>query len=120
MADLIEKKPSQAVPVKPKVEPMLVSAKEQGGLTEVKILIRHPMETGQRKDGMGKPVESVFIQNLLVKYKDKEILTAEFGPFLSKDPFLTFKFKGGVKGEKISVKWIDNQGGVRLDDGLIG
>ena len=36
-------------------------------------------------------------------------------PRVSKDPYLAFKFKGGAKGDKISVTWTDNKGDTRTD-----
>ena len=98
---------------------MRVRAIETGGVTEVKILMKHDMETGLRKDNAGKTVPAHFIQNVSVKHKDKEVLAAQFGTSISKDPFLAFKFKGGVKGEKVIVTWFDNMGEKRVDETII-
>ena len=100
-------------------DPMRVRALEQAGVTEVKILMRHDMETGQRKDADGKIIPAHFIQSVSVTYRDKEVLSAQFGTAISKDPFLAFKFKGGVKGEKVSISWIDNKGDKRTDEATI-
>lgn len=100
-------------------DPMRVRAIETGGVTEVKILMKHDMETGLRKDSAGKLVPAHFIQNVSVKHKDKEVLAAQFGASISKDPFLAFKFKGGVKGEKVVVTWLDNMGEKRVDEATI-
>lgn len=100
-------------------EPMRVRALEQGGVTEVKILMRHDMETGLRKTADGKAVPAHFIQNLSVRHKDKEVISAQLGPSIAKDPFVSFKFKGGVKGDKVTVTWSDNKGDKRSDDTLI-
>ncbi|MBC7502324.1 MAG: thiosulfate oxidation carrier complex protein SoxZ, partial [Herminiimonas sp.] len=91
-------------------EPMRVRALEQGGVTEVKVLMRHDMETGLRKDSSGKVVPAHFIQNLSVRHKDREVISAQLGPSVAKDPFVSFKFKGGVKGDKVVVTWTDNKG----------
>jgi sulfur-oxidizing protein SoxZ len=100
-------------------DPMRVRALETGGTTEVKVLMKHDMETGLRKDGAGKLVPAHYIQKVSVKHKDKEVLAAQYGTSISKDPFLAFKFKGGVKGDKVSVTWIDNLGEQRTDEALI-
>ena len=100
-------------------DPMRVRAIETGGVTEVKILMKHDMETGLRKDSAGKLVPPHFIQNVSVKHQDREVLAAQFGTAISKDPFLAFKFKGGAKGEKITVTWLDNLGEKRSDEALI-
>jgi sulfur-oxidizing protein SoxZ len=100
-------------------DPMRVRALEQGGVTEIKVLMRHDMETGLRKDPAGKLVPAHFIQQISVRHKDREVLSAQFGPSISKDPFVGFRFKGGVKGDKITVTWIDNLGDKRSDEAVI-
>jgi sulfur-oxidizing protein SoxZ len=100
-------------------DPMRVRAIESAGVTEVKILMKHDMETGLRKDSAGKLVPAHFIQHVSVKHKDREVLSAQFGTSISKDPFLGFKFKGGVKGDKVSVTWTDNLGEKRSDEASI-
>jgi sulfur-oxidizing protein SoxZ len=97
-------------------EPMRIRATIQGSNTEVKILVRHDMESGQRKDADGKLVPAHFIKSLSVKWNDKVVLDANLGPAVSKDPFFSFKFNGGAKGDKISVSWIDNKDDQRSDE----
>jgi len=99
--------------------PMRIRAASSGDVVEVKILMRHDMESGQRKDASGKLVPPHFIQTLVAKVKDKVVLDAQFGPAVSKDPFLSFKFKGGAKGDKLSVSWVDNKGDTRTDETTI-
>jgi sulfur-oxidizing protein SoxZ len=100
-------------------DPMRIRAIAQGDVTEVKILMKHDMETGLRKDSNGKLIPAHFIQMVSVKYKDREVLSAQFGPSISKDPFLAFKFHGGVKGDKVVVSWVDNRGDKRTDEAVI-
>lgn len=100
-------------------DPMRIRAAVTGDVVEVKVLMRHDMETGQRKDLTGKVVPAHFIKNLQAKWKDKVVLDAQFGPSVSKDPFLSFKFRGGVKGDKVSVTWTDNKGDQRSDEAAI-
>jgi len=99
--------------------PMRIRATEKDGVTEVKVLMSHIMETGQRKDGEGNIVPAHFIQNVVVKNGDKTVLSAEWGPAVSRDPFLSFKFKGGKKGDKLTVTWTDNKGESRTDEATV-
>lgn len=99
--------------------PMRIRANASGDTVEVKVLIRHDMETGQRKDAAGKAVPAHFIKNLVAKCNDKVVLDAEMGTSVSKDPFLSFKFKGGAKGDKVTVSWTDNKGDSRTDEVVI-
>lgn len=96
--------------------PMKIRASTKEGVTEVKVLISHEMETGQRKDAAGALVPAWFITELSAKHNDKVVLSSEFGPSVSKNPYLAFKFKGGAKGDKIAVSWKDNKGETRTDE----
>jgi len=100
--------------------PMKIRAANKEGVTEVKVLVSHEMETGQRKDSTGAVVPAWFITELSAKHNDKLVLSSEFGPSVSKNPYLAFKFKGGAKGDKIVVSWKDNRGETRSDEVVIG
>ena len=100
--------------------PMKIRAANKDGVTEVKVLVSHEMETGQRKDAAGAIVPAWFITELVAKHGDKVVLAADFGTSVSKNPYLAFKFKGGAKGEKVVVSWKDNKGDSRTDEAAIG
>jgi sulfur-oxidizing protein SoxZ len=100
--------------------PMKIRAASKDGVTEVKVLVSHEMETGQRKDSAGAIVPAWFITELTAKHNDKVVLSSEFGYSISKNPYLAFKFKGGAKGDKIVVSWKDNKGESRTDEAAIG
>ena len=89
-------------------DPMRVRATEKDGIVDVKILMKHDMESGQRKDASGKVIPAWFISALNVKAQGKEVFNAQFGPAVSKDPFLNFKYKG-AKGDKLVVNWVDTK-----------
>lgn len=97
-------------------DPMRLRAMNNGEHTEIKILMRHDMETGQRKEADGKLVPAHFIQHVEVKWQDKVVFDAMFGTSIAKDPYLAFKFKGGKKGELVKVSWRDNKGESRSDE----
>ncbi len=99
--------------------PMKIRAASKDGATEVKALISHEMETGQRKDANGAIVPAWFITELVAKHGDKVVLSADLGSSVSKNPYLAFKFKGGAKGEKVVVSWKDNKGDSRTDEAVI-
>jgi sulfur-oxidizing protein SoxZ len=99
--------------------PMKIRANNKDGVTEVKVLISHEMETGQRKDAAGALVPAWFITELTAKHNDRVVLGAEFGTAISKNPYLAFRFKGGAKGDKLSVSWKDSKGETRTDEAAI-
>jgi len=100
-------------------DPMKIRANVVGDSTEVKVLMSHEMETGQRKDAQGKTIPAWHIQSVAATWNGKTVLTAEWGPAVSKNPFLSFKFKGGAKGDKVQITWIDNRGEKRTDEAVI-
>jgi sulfur-oxidizing protein SoxZ len=92
-----------------------IRVSETDGIVDVKILMKHDMESGQRKGADGKNIPPWFINSVVVKAQGKEIFSANFGTAVSKDPFINFKYKGS-KSDKISVSWTDNRGNKRTDD----
>jgi sulfur-oxidizing protein SoxZ len=100
-------------------DPMKIRASIVGDSTEVKILMSHEMETGQRKDAKGQVIPAWFIQNVTVTWNGKTVLAAQWGTAISKNPFLSFKFKGGAKGDKITITWVDSRGDKRTDEAVI-
>ena len=101
-------------------DPMRIRVAERDGVVNVKVLMSHEMETGQRKDSSGKLVPAHFIRSVTASHKGRTVLSAQWGPAVAKNPFLEFNFKGGQKGDKISVTWEDNQGQKRTDEAIIG
>ncbi|MAA67817.1 MAG: thiosulfate oxidation carrier complex protein SoxZ [Deltaproteobacteria bacterium] len=84
-------------------------AKEQGGLVTVKALVKHPMETGQRKDKNGNKIPEHFIQQITAKANGEVIMEAQWSPAVSKNPYLAFQYDG-KKGDTIEIAMIDNEG----------
>ena len=100
-------------------DPMKIRATVVGDSTEVKVLMSHEMETGQRKDSKGNVVPAWFIQTVTATWNGKPVLSAQWGTAIAKNPFLAFKFKGGAKGDKIQITWVDNKGDKRTDETVI-
>jgi len=101
-------------------DPMKIRASVVGDSTEVKVLMNHEMETGQRKDSQGKTIPAWLIQNVTATWNGKTVLAAQWGPAVAKNPFLAFKFTGGAKGDKVQITWVDNHGDKRTDEVVIG
>ena len=87
-----------------------VRAKESKGIVTVKAIIKHPMETGQRKNKKtGEKIPAHFIQQVIGKANGEEVITVNWGPAVSKNPYLTFGYIG-AKGDTVELAWEDNQG----------
>jgi sulfur-oxidizing protein SoxZ len=100
-------------------DPMKIRANAVGDKVVVKVLMSHEMETGQRKDSAGKTIPAWFIQNVSASHNGRVVLSAQWGPAISKNPFIEFRFAGGKPGEKVSVTWTDNKGEKRTDEATI-
>ena len=90
--------------------PMKMRATLGAGYTDVRVLMSHPMETGQRKAPDGKIIPLHFIQNVTVKVNGKTVVEGHVSQAVSRNPVFSFRVKGGAKGDKIEVAWLDNKG----------
>jgi len=97
-------------------DPMRIRAQAAGDKATVRVLMSHEMESGQRKDSSGKLVPAHFINEVSASLNGKVVLTSEWGPSVSKNPFMQFVVKGAKAGDKISVSWKDNKGESRTDE----
>ena len=100
-------------------DPMRIRAQLKGDVTEVRVLMAHVMETGQRKDSAGNVIPALHIQSVTATWNGKPVLSAQFGPAVSQNPVMNFSFKGGAKGDKVIVSWVDTKGEKRTDEALI-
>jgi sulfur-oxidizing protein SoxZ len=98
---------------------MRIRARAQGDVADVRVLMAHEMETGQRKGGDGKVIPAWFIQEVVASHNGKQVMVAQWGPAVSKNPYLQFKVKGAKAGDKIAVTWKDNKGESRTDEAAV-
>jgi sulfur-oxidizing protein SoxZ len=97
-------------------DPMKIRAQMKGDVCEIRVLMSHPMETGQRKDADGKTVPAHFIQTLTVALNGKTVVSGQTGGSVSRNPVFGFKVKGAKAGDKVAVSWVDNKGDKRTDE----
>jgi len=98
---------------------MKIRARLKDGVTEVKVLMIHPMETGRRIDDAGETVPAHFIQLVTATLNGKPVLEAQWGTGISKNPYLTFRLRGANLGDKIAVNWVDNKGATNAIEGIV-
>jgi sulfur-oxidizing protein SoxZ len=91
-------------------EPMKIRAKMEGDAADVKVLMSHPMETGQRKNEKGELVPVHFIQSVIATHNGKTVLDAQWSQAIARNPFLGFRVKGAKPGDKITISWVDTTG----------
>lgn len=100
-------------------DPMRIRAQAAGDKTTVRVLMSHEMETGQRKDSSGKTIPAWYITEVTATHNGKTVMTAEWGPAVSKNPFMQFNIKGAKAGDKVAVTWVDNKGDKRTDEATV-
>ncbi len=98
---------------------MKIRATLKGDVAEIRILMGHPMESGQRKDAAGNSVPAHFIQSMTVEVGGKKIVDGQLGGSVSRNPVFGFKMKGAKVGDKVVVNWVDSQGDKRTDEATI-
>jgi sulfur-oxidizing protein SoxZ len=100
-------------------DPMRIRAQSSVEKAVVRVLMSHEMETGQRKDASGKLVPAWYINEVSASLNGKVVMTAEWGPAVSKNPFMQFTIKGAKAGDKVAVTWKDNHGDTRTDEATV-
>ena len=97
-----------------------VRATASGDSTEVQALIQHPMDSGFVKNAKGELIPPHYIQQVVIEHGGKPVFIADWGPAVSKDPYLKFAFKGGKKGDELKISWVDNKGATDSTTAKIG
>ena len=100
-------------------DPMRIRAQVSGDKAIVRVLMAHEMESGQRKNAAGKLVPAWYIQEVTAFLNGKQVLTAEWGTSVSKNPFMQFVIKGARAGDKVAITWKDNKGDTRTDEATV-
>jgi len=91
-------------------DPMKARATMKGDVAEIRVLMGHPMETGERKGSDGKPIPRHFIQNVTVKLNGKTVVEGHISQAVSRNPVFSFRVKGAKTGDKVEISWLDNKG----------
>ena len=88
-----------------------VRAKAKDGVTTVKSLISHPMDSGLRKNSKtGELIPANHVTEVMAEHNGNTVMSANWGGGISKNPYLSFKFSGGAAGDTIKISWVDNMG----------
>lgn len=93
-----------------------IRAQVQGEITDIRILMQHPMETGQRKDEKGQTLPVNFIQTFALLHNGKPLIEGQLNTSVSKNPLFAFKARGIKAGDRLTVNWTDNLGDRRQDE----
>jgi sulfur-oxidizing protein SoxZ len=94
--------------VKPRIKLDKKEAKK-GDLVEVKALVSHVMESGQRRDSAGKTIPRNILNRFSCTVNGKEVFAADFEPAISANPYIQFRFKAQESGPVV-LTWIGDDG----------
>ena len=98
-------------------DPIKIRATVQGEFTEIRMLMQHPMETGQRKDpATGKTIPAHFIQTFSLSANGKSLIEGQLNTSIARNPLFAFRARGLKVGDRVLVSWIDTQGDRRSDE----
>ena len=94
--------------VKPRIKLDKKEAKK-GDLVEVKALVSHVMESGQRRDNAGAVIPRKILNKFVCTVAGKQVFAADFEPAISANPYIQFKFKAEESGPVV-LTWTDDDG----------
>lgn len=101
-------------------EPMKIRAQMKGDIADIRILIKHPNETGLRKDPeSGKPIPAHYIQSMTLDVAGRRVVEGRTNITLSSNPVLAFKVRNAKAGDSVAVSWVDNFGDQRTDKAVL-
>lgn len=101
---------------KPRVRAPKSAAK--GEVVEIKTLISHEMESGQRKDKEGNPIPRKIINKFTCTMNGEDVFSAQLEPAISANPYLSFFVKVEEPAD-LKFTWVDDDGSVYEDDARI-
>lgn len=80
-----------------------------GDVIEIKTLISHVMETGQRKDRDGKTIPRNIINTFTATFNGKEVFKVDLQPGISANPYMAFHMRVPGPGD-LELSWLDDSG----------
>ncbi len=81
----------------------------KGDIVEVKALVSHVMESGQRKDSAGNTIPRKILNKFACTVNGKQVFAADFEPAISANPYIQFKFRALESGPVV-LTWTDDDG----------
>jgi sulfur-oxidizing protein SoxZ len=94
--------------IKPRVKVPKTAAK--GEIIEIKTLISHKMESGQRKDKKtGEKIPRKIINKFTCTYNGVEVFSADWHPAISTNPYMAFNTVATESGT-LEFAWVDDDG----------
>lgn len=87
-----------------------IKAVRDGDGVEVRALIDHPMSIGQLDKASGRYVNAHYIEEVVIALNGKPIIEADWSPGVARNPYLSFRVRDTMPGDKLSLSWKDSAG----------
>ncbi len=100
-------------------DPIKIRAQVQGDITDIRVLLQHPMETGQRKDERGQLIPAHFIQTFAIAVNGAPLIEGQLNTSVSRNPLFAFRARGIKAGDRLTVSWTDSHGERRSDEAIV-
>ena len=85
--------------------------KDKSGGHVVMVLVKHPLDPGNRKDKKtGKKVPAHYVKTMVFTHNGGAVAQASLGPAVSKNPLTQILLTNSNSGDTVSVQWTANQG----------
>ncbi|WP_374326607.1 thiosulfate oxidation carrier complex protein SoxZ [Azonexus sp.] len=97
-----------------------IRAQIQGDNALIRVLMQHPMESGQGRDETGKVIPAHFIQTFSVQLNKQPLIDGQLNTSISANPLFTFKARNLKAGDHLAVHWTDNTGKEKRDEIIVG
>ena len=85
---------------------------KQGEAFDIKVLISHPMESGQRRGADGQAIPRKIINKFVCSLNGEDVVSLDLFPAIAANPFFAFSAVAEASGT-LSMSWVD-------DDGTVG
>jgi sulfur-oxidizing protein SoxZ len=82
---------------------------KKGDIVEVKALVQHVMESGQRRDSRGQTIPRKILNRFVCTVNGREVFSADFEPAIAENPYIQFSFRAMESGPVV-LMWIDDDG----------
>lgn len=87
-----------------------VRTRIEGDVVTVKSLMSHDMQPEGQKNKQGELIDAHYITEVRAEHAGRVVMRANWSGGISKNPYLSFRFKGAKAGDTLTISWQDNQG----------
>lgn len=93
----------------------LPTAVRRGEVVEVRTLIAHPMETGYRSGGDGRPLPRDILRRFECRYDGELVFAADLAPAIAANPYIAFTLRATASGT-LSFRWEGDNGFSQVEE----